>query len=281
MATKKNRNLHALGWCVILGSSVFPVCVSAGEAQFFNIFDKSKMEMRVPGTFIYKPQGRNIGMEAWLIEGETKSKGREGKPHNHPEEHIAIQMRGDTTDYQVYLSDNTTSKHVGSAGTVMHIPPGQQHWGEHGKEDTYMMTVWTPPRLTFTTSLDTPALGVESLDNYDTFDFNSTKLTVLKKKWVYARKGKLGAGLGSEALLIKKAAKKDYLVSARKASAEEVAIVYAGHVKVTGCGETRDLNPGDVFYCPDSVLTYSGLGKDDARVLRVFSPADSDLFVSK
>jgi quercetin dioxygenase-like cupin family protein len=220
--------------------------------------------------------GRKLGVEAWLVAGGA-APFSQAKSHHHPEEHVWMQLAGDATHYAVEFNDGKTREYDGGAGLVMHMPAGQQHTGGHGKEDAYMVTVSTPSVLTAVASR---ASGVETRDHYDAFDFNTASLVESEKDWVYTRKGKLGDGLGEEAILLKKAIKKDYIVSARKAPAEEVAIVYQGHVKVTGCGEARILGPGDVFYCPGALM-YTGVGQDDARVVRVFTPADAKSFVSK
>lgn len=251
--------------------------VMASDAQFLNVFDKSKMKSIAPNTLMSHISGKKIGVEAWLVAGGT-APFSEGKSHHHPEEHFWMQMAGDATHYAVEFNDGKVREYDGDAGLVMHMPPGQQHTGGHGKEDAYMVTVTTPSTITTIAARSTT---METRDHYDqAFDFDTVELTESEKGWVYTRKGKPGDGLGQEAVLIKKAAKKDYIVSPRKAPAEEVAIVYKGHVKVTGCGESRVLGPGEVFYCPGALM-YTGLGKEDARIMRVFSPPDPQSFVSK
>jgi quercetin dioxygenase-like cupin family protein len=276
MIKKRSSNFHSLIWCSIAAVFTLPAYAFAGDAKFLNVFDKSKMKEVVPNTMVSKIEGRHIGAEAWLVVGGTAPFNK-GKSHHHPEEHFWMQMAGDATHYAVEFNDGKVHEYDGDAGLVMHMPPGQQHTGGHGKEDAYMVTVTKPLGITTVAARST---DVETKDHYDTFDFDDAALTVSEKDWVYTRKGKLGAGLGEEAVLIKKATKKDYIVSARKAPAEEVAIVYKGHVKVTGCGESRVLGPGDLFYCPGALM-YTGLGKEDARVVRVFTPADASSFVSK
>ncbi len=276
MIKKSNSKLHPLVWCSIMAASTMPVYSVAGDAQLLNVFDKSKMKEVAPNTMISQMAGRKMGVEAWLVAGGTAPFSK-GKSHHHPEEHFWMQLAGDATHYAVEFNDGKVHEYDGDAGLVMHMPPGQQHTGGHGKEDAYMVTVTTPPGITTVAARST---DVETKDHYDTFDFDDAALTVSEKDWVYTRKGKLGAGLGEEAVLIKKATKKDYVVSARKAPAEEVAIVYKGHVKVTGCGESRVLGPGDLFYCPGALM-YTGLGKEDAHVMRVFTPADASSFVSR
>lgn len=276
MSKKRNSKLHPLVWCSIMAASTMSAYAVAGDAQFLNAFDKSKMKEVAPNTMASKIEGKHIGVEAWLVAGGTAPFSK-GKSHHHPEEHFWMQMAGDATHYAVEFNDGKTHEYDGDAGMVMHMPANQQHTGGHGKEDAYMVTISSPSNIT---TVATRAPGVETKDHYDTFDFDDAKLTMSEKDWIYTRKGKLGAELGEEAVLIKKATKKDYIVSARKAPTEEVAIVYKGHVKVTGCGESRILGPGDLFYCPGALM-YTGLGKEDARVMRVFTPADASSFVSK
>ena len=270
----KKPMIQAVAWTSLFG--LLSMRAFAGDAQFLNAFDKSRMKQIAPNTMISQIAGKKLGVEAWLVAGGT-APFSQGKSHHHPEEHFWMQLAGDATHYAVEFNDGKVREYDGAAGLVMHMPPGQQHTGGHGKEDAYMVTVTTPPGIT---TVAARSSEVETRDSYDVYDFNTVALTESEKGWVYTRKGKLGDGLGEEAMLLKKAIKKDYIVSARKAPAEEVAIVYQGHVKVTGCGEARVLGPGDVFYCPGALM-YTGLGQEDARVMRVFTPADARSFVSK
>lgn len=296
MTTQKivDRFLSYVGCGTLSMVAALPILAFAGDAQFVNVFDKSKMKATVPGAMMGELIGRNISIETFYAGGASAPLSA-GKSHHHPEEHVWFQMAGES-DYRIEFSDGKKREFnkIG-AGVMMHIPAGQQHRGGHGAADHFMVMVTTPSRAS-TVTVDSPekrcfvaeptnctaapATTPVTRNHVDMFDFKEAKLTALKKGMVYTRQGKLGDGLGEEALVIKKKAKKDYTVSALKPPAEEVAVVYAGHVRVTGCGETRDLGPGDVFYCPGT-LTYSGLGKEDSQVLRVFSPAKQDFFIAK
>lgn len=287
-----NKFFLYLGCGILTVAATLSTPAFAGDAQSINVFDKSKMKETVPGAMMAELIGRNISIETFYIAGGTAPLSK-GKFHYHPEEHVWFQLSGES-QYVIKFNDQKTREYDAGIGAMMHIPADQKHQGGHGKEDHFMVMVTTPPRASTVaeqapdtrcyigvpTECTKAPIPLPTRDLYDKFDFASVKLTVLKKGSAYIRRGKLGTGLGEEAMLIKKAAKPDYVISAHKAPAEEVAIVYQGSVKVTGCGETRNLGPGDVFYCPGA-LAYSGLGKEDAHVLRVFAPANQDFFIAK
>lgn len=294
MTTQRIANKVFLGCGILAMASAFSMVAFAGEAQFVNVFDKSKMKATVPGAMMGELIGRNISIETFYAGGASAPLSA-GKSHHHPEEHVWFQMAGES-DYRIEFGDgNKREFNKLGAGVMMHIPAGQQHRGGHGAADHFMVMVTTPSRASTVTAdapdkrcfvaeptscTAAPATTPVTRDHFDMFDFKDARLTALKKDRVYTRQGKLGDGLGEEAVLIKKKSPTDYIVSAHKSPEEEVGIVYSGRVRVTGCGETRDLGPGDVFYCPGA-LTYSGLGKEDSQVLRVFAPANPDFFIAK
>jgi quercetin dioxygenase-like cupin family protein len=294
MTTQRIANQFFLGCSILAMAAAFSMPAFAGEAQFVNVFDKSKMKATVPGAMMGELIGRNISIETFYAGGASAPLSA-GKSHHHPEEHVWFQMAGES-DYRIEFGDGKKREfNKLGAGVMMHIPAGQQHRGGHGAADHFMVMVTSPSRAS-TVTVDAPdkrcfvaeptnctvapATTPVTRDHFDMFDFKETELTALKKGRVYVRQGKLGDGLGEEAVLIKKKSSTDYIVSAQKPPAEEVAIVYSGHVRVTGCGETRNLGPGDVFYCPGA-LAYSGLGTGDSQVLRIFSPANPDFFIAK
>lgn len=291
MIKMKKTGLWLLAYFGISGVIALSADAWAGEAQFTNVFDKGKMKDTVPGAMMAELIGRNISVETFFIAGGTAPLSK-GKYHYHPEEHVWFQFSGES-HYEVKFSDQKKLRYDAGAGEMWHIPADQMHRGGHGEHDHFMVMVSTPPRASVVVEqapdkrcyLDKPTECSKATppsptrDLYDKFVFAKLKATELKKG-ILVREGKLGDGLGEEALVFKKTAKADDVVSGRQAPAEEVAIVYQGRVKITGCGETRELGPGDVFYCPGA-LTYAGLGKEDSRVLRVFAPAKADFFIAK
>jgi len=290
------RNLGLLLWGIVTLAAVTPAWVVAGGAQFINVFDKSRMTEVLPGTMVAELFGQKVGVLTFYAGGASAPVSA-GKSHYHNDEHVWFQFAGES-DYWIDFGNGQTREINGvGAGAMMHMPTDQQHRGGHGAQDHYMAMVLTPPGAT---TIVTNESGVEivckisgprdctefggprmeTTDLHDAFDFATAEFTELLKDQIYTRQGKLGPGLGQEALLFKKGAHQGQAVSGHMAAEEEVAMVYQGRVKVKGCGESRELVRGDVFYC-DGPVTYSGLGVEESQVFRVFSPADPKLFVSK
>jgi len=293
MAMNTDTGFRGLVCCGIAATAIFSAHAMAGEAQFINVFDKSKMKETVPGAMMAELVGRNISVETFFIKGGSAPLSK-GKYHYHPEEHVWFQFTGES-HYEIKFNEQKTLRYDAGLGEMMHIPADQMHRGGHGEEDHFMAMVSTPPRastvaeqaldkrcyIAAPTECTQAPPRIPTRDLYDKFVFADLKATRVKKG-IHVRQGKLGegAGLGQEALMFRKNAKSTDVISANKPPAEEVAIVYQGRVKVTGCGETRELVRGDVFYCPGA-LTYAGLGKEDSQVLRVFAPANPDFFIAK
>lgn len=293
MTTNTNTGFRGFACCGIAATAIFSAHAMAGDAQFINVFDKSKMKDSVPGAMMAELVGRNISVETFFIAGGTAPLSK-GKYHYHPEEHVWFQFTGES-QYEIKLNDQKTIRYDAGAGEMWHIPADQMHRGGHGAEDHFMAMVSTPARastvaeqapdkrcyIAAPTECTKAPPRIPTRDLYDKFVFADLKTSQVKKG-IRVRQGKLGegAGLGQEALVFRKNAKPTETLSARKPPAEEVAIVYQGRVKITGCGETRELVRGDIFYCPGA-LTYAGLGKEDSQVLRVFAPANPDFFIAK
>ncbi|MCG2634488.1 MAG: hypothetical protein J4A00_06135 [Gammaproteobacteria bacterium] len=262
-------------FCMSLVVTVMPAGVFAGEAQFINVFDKSSMTEILPGTMVAELFGDKIGVMTFYAGGASAPVSA-GKSHYHNDEHVWFQFAGES-DYWIDFGDGKTRELNGlGAGAMMHVPTDQQHRGGHGEQDHYMAMVLTPPGAT---TIVTNESGVEivckisgsrdctefegpkmeTIDLHDAFDFATAEFAELLKDQIYTRQGKLGPGLGQEALLFNQAVEPGQVVAGREAPEEEVAMVYQGRVKVSGCCESRELVRGDVFYC-GGPLTYSGLG---------------------
>ncbi|MCG2634722.1 MAG: hypothetical protein J4A00_07380 [Gammaproteobacteria bacterium] len=223
---------------------------------------------QLPGDF--------LGVESFRITGGSRPYS-DGASHNHAQEYIFIQFAG-TSKYVIQGGEKSREYNV-DRGAVMHMPPGLQHRGGHGADDAVMLTVFSPPRRTeaefnYTPPAVTGDLPLETRDLYTIFDMDSAELVEDEEEWLYSRHS-LGKNLGLEYLLIKKEMRTDYIVSARAAPLEEVAIIYQGEVKVTGCGEARILRAGQAAYCRGAMM-YTGLRADDARLLRIFTPGKSE-----
>jgi len=247
--------------------------------QVIDVFTDS-LEQVADNMYSQQLPGRFLGVESFRIKGGSRPY-TTGESHNHAQEYIFLQLGG-TSKYVIQGGKGSPEYNV-DVGAVMHMPPGLEHRGGHGADDAVMLTVFSPPRRTLEEFNYTPPsvgddVARETRDLYSIFDMDDVALVEDEEDWLYSRSS-LGKNLGLEYLLIKKEMRTDYIVSARQAPLEEVVVVYQGEVKVTGCGEVRILRAGEVAYCRGAMM-YTGLRKNDAKIMRIFTPAEEGVLNS-